>query len=625
MPLASSAVSSSATPTASQRALAEMIQMDALQKDATELARERRVLATAAREREERLIQQEQHLNASNMHCCRLEEEAAELEIQIMEAERRAAEITRGRISLEAMAGGLHVRATSSSQSQMQLQRDVIDAEEKLRSISDNCVDILQQYTQSNSELEILRGRLKSSRCQLEEAKRNGDAETASLERQVREEGCRLRDAEAKLHLNRAEAAAVCDELQQCRQALITKSTAFGPVEATAKAAKAEDQSIELLELEAAGAAREVMEEAVVASSCSRAKLDLDHACSDLKERRVKLAAMRQTEAAIEAELRILGGCRRTQDLVARNAARDLGEAEARRNVDLMSLGRKQAVYEAEVELERSRLEGELKEVHERVQSVGSELQAAKAEVPIARACTDRLRNAHAASELHEKEMAALLQASEASARQAEALLEATLSAYRNKEEETRVTTAEQDARLAAAECTHDILLEEVEELNRQGAKHRQRAQDEVKRLAALESQLRSSTSKVEVLSEDTRTELKAENDMLEKKVAALQQKRDCSLSRVQQVHSVLEIVASEHCRSEACKNAEIQAIQATMEARNSEHRLRHDSLCREVINLRASAAEMRTTEARLEALNAGLRQQVCLLGEDSAFSLPAA
>jgi len=263
------------------------------------------------------------------------------------------------------------------------------------------------------------------------------------------------------------------------------------------------------------------------------------------------------------------------QEVLARTAARELGDVEARRNTDLVDLQRKDAVHEAELEVERARLEAQLKEVHEHVQSVGSELQAAMAEASVASATTEKLRNEVTTSELREKEMAHFLQASEVNAKRAEAELQAALLDYRHMEEEAKVAAADQDARLADAEGERNRLWQEAEEFKRSGAALLQSAQDEVKRLGILEAQLRSSTQQVETMAEAARLKLEKEGNQLEQRVAELGEKRNGCISRVQQVQSVLQIVEPEHARSEARKNAELQAIRASTEARNSEHRQR--------------------------------------------------
>ena len=97
----------------------------------------------------------------------------------------------------------------------------------------------------------------------------------------------------------------------------------------------------------------------------------------------------------------------------------------------------------------------------------------------------------------------------------------------------------------------------------------------------------------------------------MEQQAAALVKRRDSTLARSQELHEVAQAVAAERARGEALESAEAQAAATKLAVGQDAFERRASDLQSELARRRVEIEELRKDESTLEALNAGLQQEV--------------
>jgi len=559
----------------------QLAEMDRLQYESVELLRERRMLVAEVREREGRLLRQARELSGIRTGCRRLEDEEAQLEHRVGQAERRAVEVTRATNALEVVVAELRSRAVAADFGKCRLREEAEVAETSLRTVCGARAELERQSGGAGAELRALRCELTDTTAELDEVRARGRASVATSQHELDMERRRLLSSQEQLWLHQSEARAAGMELQRCRTALASRGAEFRPLEADARAAKAAEQRVDALELEIMAAAQDVCLEAREAADHKETRSELELARLELSSMWNELDRGRGVEAIREVELGI--SCERT------HVEKDAPLVE---------------------------LELELAEVHTLVDCAGRELQVAAAELPAARAVAEGLRAVRSTSEVLEQDLKRDLGIQRALALDAVADLEHALERRKALDQEIHSTAFECTTRQADLACDRWRLKLEAQKAGRDGIGDRRTFRgtgspgvgEDV--LFGLESQLRCA----EAAAEGEHADLEREGDELGRQAVVLTQRRDCALARTQEVRAVLQAVEAERARAEAQADAELEAISIGAAASHEELGKRIGDLQREVATLQESTHDLQDAETRLEALNVGLRQQVCLL-----------
>jgi len=599
----------------------DMTPAEHLQFRAVDFLRERRALLAASKERESRLSRQSRELAAAQARCGVMEGEESAMGLQLERCERRALDAERTAEARQIVLHELHLQASSSEEQERELDRQAAAAEVSVRDLSSASATLARHSSEADAELRALRERLRDTTTRLHDAQSRSQSEIASMERGLRIEQQRVEDAEAELNMWRLEGKASEADLRCCHDAMRSRALDIGPSEAETSAAERAEHHAQELESEASQLSRKAARVQAEATEHVELRAALDASAIELRAQRGRLARALGLQAQLETEINSRRDEARAHAIAAGAAVHALDSASTQRAADLAILVRHQDGLVGSAEAAHRLLREEVDEVHQKVQIVHRELQNANAELPVARARFENCRSARDAAASNVQDVNKALEARWQHTDELTHALATTLDERRLHEKEMGTAAAEHQIRLDAIARECDMCHLEAAEIRRSRSGHVRCAEKEVSLRQGVESELRASSKQLDATAASQRAELAKETAVLECQVAALGHRHTSAMARSREIRAVLKAVNAEHAVSQSHSERELHTLHEATAVSHADGSKRVTELKKEGLELSAKVDGLRERSSRLEALNASLRVQVCLLREQSGVA----